>query len=74
MTEWKSIEDMPKDGTVIQRWHTMWKAPISVKYVEDSPHADKGMFWIEATLAMAWPEEAFTPHYADLPKPPVTND
>lgn len=62
------IDDMPKDGTPILRWHKMWKCPIAVRYIPgkfDHP-------WIEKTLTTSWPEESFTEHWQPLPAAPKT--
>lgn len=59
-------EDMPKDGTVIQRWHKLWNCPVSVKYIPNMFEHE----WIEATLTHSWPNESFTNYWRSLPSPP----
>lgn len=68
---WKNINTMPKDGTVIQRWHKAWKCPVSVKHNNNT--LPSALEWIEGTLATSWPEEAFEPFWMPLPKAPASN-
>lgn len=72
MSDWRPIETAPRDGTVIQRWHSIWKAPISVRYkvgvLKDYPN----LCWWESTWATGWPDQAFTPHWRPLPDPPAS--
>lgn len=68
---WRTMDDEAMDGRVIQRWHAIYKAPISVRYNEKGfPFRGERLCWLHATYTHAWPERAFTPHYRPLPNPP----
>lgn len=72
--EWY-LTEVPKDR-VILRWHLIYNVPISVKYLpEDFVNQGRNKLdWIEATYAHTWPELAFSPYWAELPKPPPNFD
>jgi hypothetical protein len=74
---WRPIDTDRKDGTVIQRWHATFKAPISVRWVPDEKAfkwRGQSLNWMEASYAHAWPDEAFTPHWAPLPAAPAQRE
>ena len=72
MTEWKTIDSAPRDGTVIQVWHKVLKCPISVFYKDGGfPWQGERLNWCERSYRTTWPESAFT-HWMPLPTPPTS--
>lgn len=67
---WLDIASAPKDGTVVQAWHTVHKCPISVLWKEEG-HSFNGevLHWYERSYTTAWPERCFS-HWRPLPPPP----
>jgi hypothetical protein len=68
MEDWR-YSDMPKDGTVIMRWHKLYKCPIAVYYKE---RTELHLEWVERTMSNSWPEESFAPE-AWMPIPAEPN-
>lgn len=67
---WRPIETAPKDGTVIQAWHTVHKCPMSVLWKEKGfPFNGSVLNWYEKSYTTAWPDGAFS-HFRPLPAPP----
>lgn len=72
--EWQPIETAPRDGTVIQCWHKVYKCPISVLWKDDGfPYRGERLNWYERSYTTAWPEQSFT-HWMPLPPPPSDGD
>jgi hypothetical protein len=68
-TRWYPVDTMPKDGSVIIRWHTRWNCPIAVAY-RPGISTIETCVWVTATLDNTWPEEAFQPRWQPLPEAP----
>lgn len=62
---WHPISSAPKDGTLIQAWHIIWKCPVSVRYASQYNNCP----WETGTKDNKWPNEAFS-HYRPLPPKP----
>jgi hypothetical protein len=43
----------PKDGTVIFTYHSIWKVPMCIKWV------DELNCWADSVVTVKWPEESF---------------
>lgn len=75
--DWQPNETMPKDNTIILRWHLIWNIPIAIKYAPEAKCLDKNgelLPWVEATYTTAWPEIAFSEQWAEIPKGPVNEN
>ncbi len=64
----------PKDGSKILRWHSLWKATVSVYWDERlAKEANDNCYWVDSTRTNRWPEEAFLPGWRQELTPPNTN-
>jgi hypothetical protein len=71
---WQPIETAPKDGTVIQAWHTVHKCPISILWNKDGHDFNgEALHWFERSYTTAWPEHAFS-HWMPLPAAPAKQE
>lgn len=74
ITSWHRIDDpvnpAPKDGTLIEAWHHIWKCWLPLKY---RTGVVDGCEWVEATGAVAWPSDAFT-HWRLASLPPAPDE
>lgn len=53
------ISDVPKDGSIVMRWHRVQNVPCFVFYSEVFGKDECN--WIESTKTNRWPEESFVP-------------
>lgn len=69
---WQTMDTAPRNGTVIQAWHTVHKCPISILWNEKG-HDFNGetLHWFERSYSTVWPEGVFS-HWMPLPSQPVT--
>lgn len=69
---WQTMETAPRNGTVIQAWHTVHKCPISILWNEKG-HEFNGetLHWFERSYTTVWPEGVFS-HWTPLPSQPAT--
>lgn len=66
---WIPISKYPKSNPVVQRWHRIYKYPVSV-YLKIGASTVEGCDWVTGTLDHTWPELAFEPFFQPLPKAP----
>lgn len=65
---WNSTEP-PKDR-MIMRWHVVWKCAIPVFWSNQKHIQEGGCPWIAGTKNCTWPEDSFSPEWAECPGPP----
>lgn len=71
---WQTIDTAPKDGTVVQAWHTVHKCPISILWNKDGHDFNgEALHWFERSYTTAWPEHAFS-HWMPLPAAPAKQE
>lgn len=66
---WQSTDNMPMDGTAIQRWHSLWDCPITVMHKPGISQLEN-CIWVEKTLSNSWPENTFLPCWKPVPATP----
>lgn len=68
---WKTMDTAPRNGTVIQAWHTIHKCPISILW-NNNGHEFNGetLHWFERSYTTVWPEHVFS-HWMPLPSQPA---
>lgn len=71
---WQSMSTAPRDGTVIQAWHTVHKCPISILWNKEGHDFDgEALHWFERSYTTAWPEHAFS-HWMPIPAAPAKQE
>lgn len=71
---WQSMGTAPKDGTVIQAWHTVHNCPICILWNNEGHDFNgEALHWFERSYTTAWPEHAFS-HWMPLPAAPAKQE
>lgn len=60
----------PTDGTPILAWHKVWKCWMTIRYRDNKTGGFLNCDWIDGTLSICWPTEAFS-HWQNCPDDPT---